>query len=131
MKDMAELYQSADWQTEKHVPFIDSPDSLKAGGTINLRVVVGKKAAHPNTTEHHIRWIAVYFLADGDKFPYELGRCEFNAHGESAEGPNKGVAFTNPDLTFSFKTSKSGVLIAASFCNVHGLWQSTRVLSIY
>lgn len=128
MRNVGELYQTADWQTEKHVPFIDSPDSSKPGETITIRVVVGRVIAHPNTTEHHIRWIEVFFVADGDKSPYQLGRFDFTAHGESVEGPNKGSIFTSPDISLCFKTSKSGIIYATSYCNIHGLWQSTKLL---
>jgi superoxide reductase len=130
MKNIGELFQSADWQKEKHVPFIEVTESVKAGTPVTLRVQVGKLAAHPNTTEHHIRWIAVYFHAEGDKFPYELGRFDFTAHGESTDGPNNGSVFTDPDISLSFKTRKAGTIFAVSLCNIHGLWQASREIGI-
>ena len=81
MAQLNELFQSADWKKEKHVPVIDAPDSVKKGEFFKVTVAVGKEIAHPNTTAHHIRWIAVYFLADGVKFPYQIGKCEFTSHG--------------------------------------------------
>ena len=129
MKTLGEMYQSADWKKEKHVPVIESPDKIKAGEPFTVRVTVGKEIPHPNTTEHHIRWVSIYFQADGEKFLFEVGRFDFNAHGESMDGPNKGSVYTNPDVTVSVKVAKPGVLYASSLCNIHGLWTSEKAVT--
>lgn len=85
MKQFGELFQTADWKVEKHVPVIECPDQVKAGELLPVKVTLGKEVAHPNTTEHHIRWISVYFHPEGEKFTYQVGHFEFSAHGESAE----------------------------------------------
>lgn len=130
MKQFGELFQSADWKTEKHIPAIDCADKVKGGEFFPVKVTIGKEIAHPNTTEHHIRWIVVYFQGEGDKFPFEIGRFEFSAHGESIEGPNKGPVYTHHEVSLSMKTSKPGVIYASSFCNIHGLWKSEREIKI-
>lgn len=130
MADLNDLLQSADWKTEKHVPVIDAPDKVKKGEFFRVTVTVGKEIPHPNTTEHHIRWIEAYFLADGEKFPYELGKFEFTSHGESTQGPNTSTIFTNSEAVFSFKTGKSGVILSGSYCNIHGLWKSAKELKV-
>jgi superoxide reductase len=129
MSELKDLLQSADFKIEKHVPVIEVPASVKKGTAVKINVTVGKEIAHPNTTEHHIRWIAVYFHPTGEKFPVELGRFEFNAHGESAQGPNMSTIYTQPEATVSFKTDKPGTLLAESYCNIHGLWQSSRTVN--
>src|SRR3989304_6196011 len=103
MKQLGELYQTADWKTEKHVPVIECPDQVKAGEPFAGKAALGKQIAHPNTTENHIRWIALYFQADGDKFPFQVGQFEFCAHGESTEGPNAGPVYANHEVTASLK----------------------------
>lgn len=130
MADFKDLFQSADWKKEKHVPVIDSPDKGKKGEWIKITLTVGKEIAHPNTTEHHIRWIAAFFLPDGEKFPYQLGKFEFNSHGESAAGPNMSTVYAHPEVAATFKTDKSGTIFASSYCNIHGLWQSLKKLDI-
>lgn len=130
MADFKELFQSADWKTEKHVPVIEAPDAVKKGEFFKLTVSVGRGIPHPNTTEHHIRWIEVYFLATGEKFPYQIGKFEFNAHGESIQGPNTSTIFTGPELTCILKTDKSGTIFATSYCNIHGLWKNVKELKI-
>ncbi|MFA5411616.1 MAG: class II SORL domain-containing protein [Candidatus Omnitrophota bacterium] len=130
MTGLKDLLQSADWKTEKHVPVIEAPDQFKKGAFTRIILSVGKEIAHPNTTEHHIRWIAAYFLPQGEKFPYEIGRAEFSAHGESVQGPNTSSVFTHPEITLHFKTDKPGTLLALSYCNIHGLWQSSREVKV-
>ena len=130
MAELKELFQSADWKKEKHVPVIEAFAQVKKGEFFQIKITVGKEIPHPNTTEHHIRWIEAYFLADGEKFPYEIGRFEFGSHGESAQGPNTSTVFTNPEAAISFKTDKPGVIFASSYCNIHGLWQNSFKIEV-
>lgn len=130
MKKIGELFQTADWKTEKHVPVIEMPAKAKKGENIKMSVTVGKQIAHPNTTEHHIVWLEVLFFPDGEKFPYHLGRFEFLAHGASAQGPNTSTVYTHPEITAIFKTDKSGTVYAYSYCNIHGLWTGSMDLKV-
>jgi superoxide reductase len=130
MADFKDLFQSADWKAEKHVPVIEIPQAVKKGEVFNLTVSVGKEIAHPNKTEHHIRWIMVYFHPDGEKFPYQIAKTEFCAHGESVQGPDTSTIYTHHEATLSFKTEKPGVILASSYCNIHGLWQSAKELKV-
>jgi superoxide reductase len=125
MKEMKELYQSADWKAEKHVPVIEAE---KKGDGYIVTVTVGKEIAHPNTTEHHIAWAELYFLPEGGKFPYQVGRFDFTAHGASTEGPNTSTILTQPSATCVMKTGKPGTLLASSYCNIHGLWSGSLEL---
>ncbi len=117
--------QTDDWKNEKHVPVIECPNTVKANEMFDVRVSIGKEVSHPNTTEHHIRWISVYFHPDGDKFNYEVGHFEFNAHGESVQGPDQGPVYTHHGVTTTFKTLKSGTIHALAYCNIHGLWENS------
>jgi superoxide reductase len=115
--------QSADWKAEKHVPVIECPDVVQAGKPFEIKVSVGKEIPHPNTIEHHINWIEVYFSPAGEKFAYDLGRFEFNAHGEAE-------TFTAPTATATVTLNKPGTLHAVSHCNIHGLWESSKEISV-
>ena len=130
MAQLKELFQDADWKAEKHVPAIEAADAVKKGEIVKISVSVGKQIPHPNATEHHIRWVEVYFLADGEKFPYQVGRFEFGSHGESAQGPNTSTIYTQPDVLCSLKTEKSGTIMASSYCNIHGLWEGSKKISV-
>jgi len=130
MSDVKNLYQSADWKAEKHVPVIEAPQKVKKGEFFNVTLTIGKEIAHPNKTEHHIRWIDIYFHPKGEKFPYQVGRAEFTAHGASAQGPDTSTVYAHHSVCFSLKTDKPGALIAASYCNIHGLWQNTQEIEV-
>ncbi|MGB9676995.1 MAG: class II SORL domain-containing protein [Candidatus Ratteibacteria bacterium] len=121
---MKELFQSADWKKEKHVPVIDVIEKDKEKG-VKVVVSVGKEIPHPNTTAHHIAWIDVYFLPDGSKFPYHIGRYEFLSHGASTDGADTSSVYTEPIVELKFKTSKEGKIYASSYCNIHGLWENS------
>ena len=125
-----DLIQSADFKSEKHVPVIDAADSIKPGESIEVTVTVGKEIAHPNTTEHHIAWIELYFKPTDGKFPYQVAKVDLAAHGASAEGPNTSTVYTDTEVKVKLKTEKSGTLTALSYCNIHGLWESSKVLTV-
>ncbi len=130
MTKIGELYQTADWKSEKHVPVIECPDAVAADEIFEVKVSLGKEVAHPNTTEHHIRWIQLYFQPEGEKFAYQVGNFEFCAHGESTDGADKGPVYTNHSATASLKVKKAGTLFATAFCNIHGLWESAKSLDL-
>jgi superoxide reductase len=130
MGRMGELYQTADWKTEKHVPVIECPESVQADEIFQVSVSLGTEIAHPNTTEHHIRWIHLYFKPDDDKFSYQVGSYEFSAHGESVQGPNQGPVYTHHAATALMKIKSSGMLLATAFCNIHGLWENSKAIRV-
>lgn len=130
MVEITNLFQSADWKKEKHMPVIESPDKIKKGENFKVAVSVGKEIPHPNTTEHHIAWIEVYFHPEAEKFPYQIGKFDFLAHGASTNGPNTSTVYTHPEVILTFKTDKPGAIIAFSYCNIHGLWQNSKEIKI-
>jgi len=130
MTKIGEQYQSADWKTEKHVPVIECPDSVAADEMFDVNVTLGKEVTHPNTTEHHIRWIQVYFKPEGDKFAYQVGNFEFCAHGESTDGADQGPVYTNHSAVARMKVKKAGTLMATALCNIHGLWENAKAVSL-
>ncbi|MCI5839251.1 MAG: desulfoferrodoxin family protein [Peptoniphilaceae bacterium] len=118
---LSNTIQSGDWKSEKHVPEIEY--KLTEDGFVKVKASVGKEIEHPNTLEHHISWIKLFFLAEGEKFPVEIADYEFKAHGE-------GGVFTKPVAKSVFKTEKGGKLFAISYCNIHGLWESEKDLEL-
>jgi len=130
MVNLSENIQRADWKSEKHVPVIECPDAVKADENFQVKVTLGKEIAHPNTTEHHIRWISLYYHDQGGKFGHQVAHIEFNAHGESTDGPNKGPVYTHHEAVANLKISKSGTLHALAYCNIHGLWESSKEIKI-
>lgn len=127
---LAELVQTADWKTEKHVPVITAPRSVKAGEKFVVELSVGKEIPHPNTTEHHIRWIKLYFKPEAGKFAYEVACFDFNSHAESVDGPNKGQVLAEPSAQAVLKITGGGTLLAVAYCNIHGLWESFQEIKV-
>ena len=130
MSKLGNEIKSADWKSEKHVPVIDCADSVKMDGNLDITISIGKEISHPNTTEHHIRWVQLYFKPEDEKTIYEAGNYEFAAHGESTEGANAGPIYTHHTIKTSLQLKKSGTLIATSFCNIHGLWESSKEIKV-
>ncbi|MHB1294688.1 MAG: class II SORL domain-containing protein [Anaerolineae bacterium] len=122
--------QRADWKNEKHVPVIECMDVVPSGEMFQVSVTLGKEIAHPNTTEHHIRWITLYFMPEGAKFIYDVAHVEFSAHGESVQGPNQGPVYTHHGAVVSMRTSVPGTLYALAYCNIHGLWEGSKEIRL-
>ena len=120
---LKDMIQTGDWKGEKHVPVIDAPDKVKKGETVKIEVSVGKEIPHPNTMEHYISWIELYFKPDGGKFPIMIGRYGFMSHGESE-------TFSEPHIVAFIKFSTPGTLYALSYCNIHGLWSSEKKIEV-
>ena len=119
-----ETVKSADWKSEKHVPAIEAPSSVKKAEKITAHVVVGAEIKHPNTTAHHIESIDVYFQPDGGT-PYQLGHFSFDAHGAGADGADSSGVYTDPEATVNFSSPVSGTIYATSYCNIHGVWENS------
>ncbi len=129
MAEFSSTIQNADWKVEKHAPVIEAPDSVKAGEAFTVAAGLGKAIAHPNTAQHYIAWISLYFLPDGAKLPIQLAHAEFKAHAESTTDV-PGPALTNPNMSASVKLAKSGTLQAVAYCNIHGVWQSSKAIQV-
>lgn len=130
MTEVNELLQTADFKTEKHVPVIEVQGTPKKGQQIEVTLSIGKEVPHPNSTEHHIRWVSLFFLPRDEKFPIHIGDISFAAHGSSTKGSDTSTVYTNYKGVFTFTTEKPGELLASSYCNIHGLWQSSKKLDI-
>ena len=123
MSSLAQFLQTGDWKGEKHVPVIHAPEKAKADDLIEIKLSVGDSAKHPNTLEHHIAWFKLFYIPDGGKFPVELGDFKFSAHGEAD-------AYSEPIVTANVQLKKSGKLYALSYCNIHGLWENSKEITI-
>lgn len=119
---LSSYVKTADWKSEKHVPVLTAPESVKAGETFEVEVAVGKEIPHPNTVEHHIAWIALHFVPEGSPVSVEIGRVDLSSH-----GPEVATAST---AKFAVQLQKGGVFYATAYCNLHGLWASSAKVSV-
>ena len=115
---LSKLMKSADWKAEKHIPVISLLSAFTPGEPLEVEVAVGKEIPHPNTLEHYIAWIALYYTPEGSQLPTELARAEFAAHGPEV--------LTAPILKTTVRLPKPGTLQAVAYCNLHGVWESEQ-----
>ncbi|MBS4537657.1 class II SORL domain-containing protein [Clostridium sp. D2Q-11] len=118
MQNLGQLIQTGDWKGEKHVPVIHLPRKVKKGKDTEIRVSIGDEVKHPNSLEHHIKWMKVFYFAEDGKFPIQLSSFEFTAHGESD-------VYTEPVGVTSVILDKPGVIYVQAYCNIHGLWENS------
>jgi superoxide reductase len=99
---------------EKHVPVIELTPCKDCADTM-VTVIVGKETPHPNTVEHHIGWIQLYGVRASGQLvslglatltPVDTGNC---AH-------------------FCVKKEGWKSFAALSYCNLHGVWESSVAL---
>ncbi|MDD4607291.1 MAG: desulfoferrodoxin [Patescibacteria group bacterium] len=86
---------------EKHVPVTEKLPATVCEEQTGVKVKIGS-SLHPMTTEHQIEWIEI-ITADG-----RVGRKYLQLQDA-------------PEINF---TTKSEVINARTYCNLHGLWQS-------
>ena len=91
---------------EKHVPVIELVDGGRA-----VKITVGREVPHPNTVEHHIKWIMLFGVRGG----VAVHIATFDL------GPTYGA----PEVTAHANLEGFSELIAVEYCNIHGLWESS------
>lgn len=113
---LTETVKAGDWKNEKHVPVLHVETEE---GLLKIHALVGEEIEHPNTFEHYIAWIKVFFQPEGSAAPIEVGSYNFSAHGE-------GELLSKPEVYATVKTDKKGTVYALSYCNIHGLWENSE-----
>jgi len=46
------------------------------------------------------------------------------------ESDSEHTIYSGADAVFSMKTDKPGTIFASSYCNIHGLWESSKKVSV-
>lgn len=127
---LGELVKTGDWKSEKHVPVIEAPAHVKSGEAFDVKFCVGGEIAHPNTPAHHISWIKLYFVPKGAQLPIEVAGAEYVVHSDTMDAEKPGPVLAEPFSSVKLKLSASGTLIAQSYCNLHGLWESSHEITV-
>ena len=98
---------------KKHHPVITAPDNVKSGKCFEVTIEVGKLLAHPNENGHFIEFIDLYA---GHEY---LTRSHLTARA------------TCPVLKACVSLNEgSGPLRAFARCNMHGVWESTKPITV-
>lgn len=98
---------------EKHVPVIERVSCEECGKNA-VKITVGKETPHPNTIEHHIKWVALFGVKNG----IAVHIATFDL------GPAYGV----PTVVAHVNLDDFSELVAVEYCNLHGLWESSLAL---
>ena len=119
MKRFGEIIKTKEeeFAKEKHMPIIDVPASVKKDEFFEFTVTVGKDVPHPNTIEHHIKWIQVFADIDG-RAPIHIGTFDF------------GPTFSEPKVTLKLKLEKTANIFALEYCNLHGVWENVKKIEV-
>lgn len=104
---------SAQEGKEKHIPTIELVNCKECAGKV-VRVVVGKEVPHPNTIEHHIKWIALFGVKGG--LAVHLATFDL------------GPTYAAPEVVAHVNLAGLSELIAVEYCNIHGLWENSFTL---
>ncbi len=103
-------------KVESHLPKIEAPDRVKADQPFEVKIHVGP---HPNTVQHSIRWIEVYFYEEGRSFnPIHVARIELAPE------------YAEPVVTLTLRLKNSGTLHVLEYCNLHGVWESRKEIKV-
>src|SRR5665648_644157 len=99
---------------KKHIPVITAPDTVKAGEPFDVTIEVGS-IPHVMEIVHHIQWIDLY---SGDNF---ISKVVLTPE------------FTKAKVTLTLVKSgahPTATLRAVERCNVHGMWEATKKITI-
>ncbi len=98
---------------QKHAITINAPDKVKKDEPFEVILKVGEQKEHPNEVAHFIEWVELYC---GDTF---IGQAHFSG----------GASF--PQTVFKVKLSHAhGPLKAWEKCNIHGLWENKKEITV-
>ncbi len=99
---------------EKHIPVIEIVKGPNDTYSL-VKITVGKEFPHPNTIEHHIKWIDLFGIKKGNEQLVHVATFDL--------GPT--VAFPQTSVYVILDDFSS--LIALSYCNIHGSWESQLI----
>jgi len=91
---------------------------VKAGEKFTLTVEIGNTVPHPNTVEHHIKWIQLYAQYEGSRYVVELGNFIF------------GPTIAQPKVTLTIMLKSNAIIYALEHCNIHGLWDNSVEIKV-
>jgi len=99
---------------EKHTPNIKAPEKVKVSEEFEVMISIGEKVPHPNTIEHHIKWIEAFVEIEERAFnPVHIATFDF------------GPTFAEPKVKLRMKLEKTANLTVLGYCNLHGIWESS------
>lgn len=97
---------------KKHWPKIECPDTVEANKPFDVTVNIGVGIDHPSELAHFIEWI-------------DLSRGELGTVREYLRPVN-----SFPRVTFRIAIDKNTTLIVREACNLHGIWENKKQVTV-
>jgi superoxide reductase len=99
---------------DKHTPVVTCDSGTKANEPFTVKVRIGISVKHPNSQDHHFRYIQLWNLETlvGEMY------LQRESYGDQP---------VQIEASFTFIPKVSLRLKALAYCNQHGLWQSEEV----
>lgn len=97
---------------KKHLPTIVAPDEVPYREPFEVEIIVGKELPHPDKGDHFIQNVELYA---GEAF---LARCDFTP------------TVSGTPMRITLKLNYDTPLCARSRCNLHGVWESEKMIRI-
>lgn len=97
---------------KKHWPRIECPDSVEANKPFDVTVNIGVGLDHPSELAHFIEWVSI-----------SRGSCDI---GRVYLQPKNSY----PRVTFRIALDKNTTLVARESCNLHGIWENKKEITV-
>ncbi len=96
---------------KKHSPVIKVPEKIKAGEPFDVEIEIGG-VSHPMERGHYIGWLQLF----ADEIPIVTVAFQ--------------PAVSRPKAMLTIALEESATLRVLESCNLHGVWESTRNISL-
>jgi superoxide reductase len=97
---------------KKHWPKIECPDTVEANKPFEVTINIGTGIDHPSELAHFIEWIEV-----------NRGNCNIAREYLSPK-------YSFPRVTFKLAIEKDTMLVVRESCNLHGIWENKKQVTI-
>ena len=110
---------------QNHTPVIECPDKVEADKIFQIKLSLGNGIGHPDTNEHHICRVSLYYSDNEGKTVRQIAGIKYDSH-----SPNRD-ALSRYETTVDAKIPESGVLHAIAYCNIHGLAEAIKQITVF
>jgi superoxide reductase len=103
-------------KAETHTPKIEAPEKVKKGEPFKVRINVGP---HEMKSVHSIRYVELWFYEQGRPYnPVRIAKITWEPE------------YTQAEAEVTVTLQKSGTLYAIAYCNLHGLWEARKEITV-
>ena len=112
-------------KVQSHTPVIECPERVEADKIFQIKISLGNGTGHPDTEEHHVRRISLYYSDRDGKVVRQIAGIDFNTRNSSEDAP-----CSNYETLVTAQVASSGILHAIAYCNVHGLAEAIKEITV-